>query len=257
MNLDFLFIRKYKNNREIAIHSHEVYEFVYYFDGKGSSVCGDKTYHFDKNSYVIIPPRVEHDEKHIGTGYVIAFGFTIDDESIALNSQMYNGFNPHIYALIDKIRTEFNKKAEFFEEMIKILLHELVLNLKRSQLSNQPQKSTKQNGINFAISYMNEYFMTDIDFEELAQSVGYCKDHFRILFKKKAGLLPKKFILNKRLSYARKLLAYEDIPLTQVATNCGYEYYSVFCAFFKKEMGMTPLLYRNLVYKSDETVAKK
>lgn len=250
MNLNFLFVRKYKKNREISMHSHNIYEFVYYIDGKGTTKCGDNIYKFEKDSYTIIAPSVIHSESHIGKGHILAIGFAMDDENLALETEMHNGFDPVIFSLVQKIKIEFVKKEKFYEKVIETLLYELTIYLKRNQLSPSSTKQSKNNDISFAISYMSEYFMTDINLDELAQSTGYCKDHFRILFKKNTGQTPKSFILSKKLSYAKKLLAKTETPLTSVATNCGFEYYSCFSSFFKKKTGVTPLQFRNQAYNS-------
>lgn len=243
MKLNFLFVRKYNKNRHISKHSHDAYEFVYYLDGKGTTTCNNRSFKFYKDSYMIIPPGYEHSESHIGRGHILAIGFSSDKE-LNLENEMYNGFDPKIYSIIQKLKIEFIKKEDLYEEVMDILLDELMLYLKRSQRKVHNPKSTTKNDISFAISYLNEYFMTDINLDELAQSTGYCKDHFRILFKKQTGKTPKTFILEKRLSYAKKLLANGEISLTEVSSSCGFEYYSCFCGFFKKKTGMTPLKYR-------------
>lgn len=247
MELSYIFVRKYNSNREISLHAHDIYEFVYYFSGEGYTTCGNENYTFGKDSYAIIPPSVMHNERHIGKGHILAIGFSIDDEAFTLESKMYNGFNPKIYSLTQKLKIEFIKKEEYYEETIKTLLKELTIYLKRSQKSDlfSNNQQHKDNDIYYAITYLNEYFMTDIDLTELAQSTGYCKDHFRILFKKHTGKTPKAFILDKKLAYAKKLLENPDTPLTDIATQCGFEYYSCFCGFFKKKTGLTPLQFRN------------
>lgn len=244
MDLKFLFVRKYDENRTITTHSHDIHEFVYYFDGTGSSWLGHEQHRFEKDSYAIIAPNVAHSESHIGKGHIMAVGFSINESSDLLHSTIYRGFDPNIYALIQKIKTEFVLKKDFYEDMIKSLLKELILHIRRKQLIASKPLLNKRNDLSYAISYMNEYFMTDIDLDELAHSSGYCKDHFRILFKEATGNTPKAFILSKKLAYAKKLLADGEAPLNEIAINLGFEYYSCFSAFFKKRTGLSPLKYR-------------
>lgn len=243
MKLTFLFVRKYKKNRVISEHLHNVYEFVYYFNGTGHATCNNSKSSFYKDSFVIIPPNVQHSETHIGTGHILAIGFS-SDKDLTLKNQMYNGFDPKIYSLVQKIKLEFIKKEEYFEDIIETLLNELVLYLQRSQKKETSTNKYQNKDISYAISFLNEYFMTDINLNELAQSAGYCKDHFRVLFKKHTGTSPKKFILHKKLAYSKKLLSNPALSLKDVSANCGFEYYSCFCGFFKKNTKMTPLEFR-------------
>ena len=102
----------------------------------------------------------------------------------------------------------------------------------------------ESSGIEYAISYINEYYMTDLDLSQISRSAGYCDDWFRALFKKKTGMAPKAYILNVRLAAAQKMLADPSIELTSIAERCGYEYYSQFSLFFKKKTCLSPLEYR-------------
>lgn len=247
MEIQFLFVRKYTENREIARHGHASHEFVYYFAGQGTSTIDDTDYPFEKDAYAIIAPNTPHAEAHIGSGHILAVGFTLDEGMEPLESRVYNGLNPHIYALTQKLKTEFITKEDLYEDMLQLLMRELVLLLRRAQIEAKRQKVTTSNDIGFAISYINEYFMTDINLEELAKSTGYCKDHFRNLFKEQTGQTPKSYILSKKLAYAKKLLRQRDLTLTDVASQCGFEYYSCFSAFFKKGTHMTPLHYRRTI----------
>lgn len=244
MDLKFLFVRKYDENRTITAHAHDIHELVYYFDGAGSTWIGHERHAFEKDSYAIIAPNVTHSESHIGKGHIMAVGFSINGSSELLHSTVYSGFDPNIYALIQKIKTEFVLKNDFYEDMIELLLKELILHIQRKQLIASKPVMNKRNDLSYAISYMNEYFMTDIDLGELAHSSGYCKDHFRILFKETTGKTPKEYILSKKLAYAKRLLGDGEAPLNEIATNLGFGYYSCFSAFFKKHTGLSPLKYR-------------
>ena len=81
---------------------------------------------------------------------------------------------------------------------------------------------------------------------ELAKLTGYCDDYFRIVFKKKTGMSPKEFILETRLEAAKKMLADKSISLSDIASKCGFEYYSRFSLFFKSKTGATPTEYRKI-----------
>jgi AraC-like DNA-binding protein len=248
MELKFFFVRKYSENRTIASHSHDVHEFVYYFDGAGTTMMDEMEHQFNKDSFAIIAPNVVHNETHVGRGHIMAIGFQMSAQTDSIISTVYHGFDPNIYALVQKIKTEFIQKNDFYESMISTLLEELVLHIKRMQAINSTSQPTRQHDLGYAISYMNEYFMTDVDLDELAQSSGYCTDHFRVLFKQATGQTPKSFIMSKKLAYAKKLLTDTSIPLHDISKNLGFEYYSRFSAFFSKRLGLSPLQYRKRTF---------
>ncbi|MDR1094220.1 MAG: helix-turn-helix domain-containing protein [Clostridiales bacterium] len=242
IKLKFFFHRKYSFQREIPAHAHDCYEFVYYRDGQGESRYGDgQTFFFDKDSYILYPPNTPHDEKHYGFGRIVAAGFELTDERLRLGVSGFTAHNPYIDSLIQKIGREFYAKDFCYEEVIGGLLYELVVRIARDV---KTVKLNTPTAINYMVSYLDEYFMAKIDLDELASSLGYCEDHFRILFKRHTGRAPKEYIQEKRLQRAKELLADPSLSLEEISLNCGFEYYSQFSSFFKKAAGANPLKYR-------------
>ena len=90
-----------------------------------------------------------------------------------------------------------------------------------------------------------EYFRTELNVNELASIAGYTPDYFRILFKEKTGKTPKKYILDKKIDYAKKLLEHSTLSITNISYECGFNYVPQFLVFFKKYAGLTPNQYRN------------
>ena len=93
--------------------------------------------------------------------------------------------------------------------------------------------------------YIDEYFRTELNVNELASIAGYTPDYFRILFKEKTGKTPKKYILDKKIDYAKKLLEHSTLSITNISYECGFNYVPQFLVFFKKYAGLTPNQYRN------------
>jgi AraC-like DNA-binding protein len=55
---------------------------------------------------------------------------------------------------------------------------------------------------------------------------------------------PHRWILRCRIGLARQILSTTNMPITDVATTCGFINTSHFIAKFKRQMGMTPNQYR-------------
>ena len=58
------------------------------------------------------------------------------------------------------------------------------------------------------------------------------------------GESPSKWLLNKRLAQASKLLCYSDNPIVDISFNSGFENVTHFSHAFKKRFGISPLKYR-------------
>ena len=65
------------------------------------------------------------------------------------------------------------------------------------------------------------------------------------IFKEATGMGFKEYITQKRLSYACHLLETSQIPVTQIASDCGFENANYFTTVFKNEYGIPPSKYRS------------
>ena len=139
------------------------------------------------------------------------------------------------------IRHEFKQKGVYYQQSIENFLERIVIEILKK---TSTVVSQKWDNIDYAVSYIREYYMSKIDLTELARSTGYCDDHFRIVFKKKTGLSPKEYILEARLNAAKKMLTDSRLSLSDISFKCGYEYYSQFSLFFKNRTSLTPSEYR-------------
>ncbi len=130
----------------------------------------------------------------------------------------------------------FNSKDEkivFEENFIEFI--EFLLNNYSSFESNPKNFGS----IKYAIDFIHSFFLEDISLEDIAKSINLSKYHTIKLFKKYTNLTPHQYILRLRIEEARKLLK-KDIPLSQIALQCGFSDQSHFIKEFKKVYGFTP-----------------
>jgi AraC family transcriptional regulator len=76
--------------------------------------------------------------------------------------------------------------------------------------------------------------------ETLANEVGLSPAHFARAFKETMGVAPHRYLLNRRLEHARRLLDAEDAVLSNVAHRAGFADQAHFTRLFKREYGVTP-----------------
>lgn len=83
-----------------------------------------------------------------------------------------------------------------------------------------------------------------IDFALLSRTLGVSYTTFRRRFKQQIGVSPAQFQNAIRLNRARDLLTSTDLPITEIATQIGFESIFYFSEFFKKKTGQAPSDYR-------------
>ncbi len=87
-------------------------------------------------------------------------------------------------------------------------------------------------------------FRTDISLDLLAERVHMSKYHLAREFKKYTGLSIGESIISARITYAKELLKYTRMPVSEIAYACGMNHISHFIRLFKEREDITPLAYR-------------
>lgn len=95
-----------------------------------------------------------------------------------------------------------------------------------------------------AKKFIAENYMNDIELKDIANFVYLSPIYFHKLFSKIVGTTPHEYLINERLSQAKKMLLSTDMSIVSIATKCGFNSQSYFNYLFKKEMGMTPKHYK-------------
>ena len=79
---------------------------------------------------------------------------------------------------------------------------------------------------------------------QLASVAGLSPAHFCTAFKQSTGYSPHRYLLNRRVAYAKELMADRRLSLTEVALTCGFGSSSQFATTFRRIDGVTPRAYR-------------
>jgi len=84
----------------------------------------------------------------------------------------------------------------------------------------------------------------DVTLQELAGAAGYSRSHFLRAFHATTGVTPHRYLLNRRIERARRLLAEADMTIAQVAYSCGFSSQAHLTLAFRRACGLTPGEYR-------------
>lgn len=94
--------------------------------------------------------------------------------------------------------------------------------------------------------YIHEHCTEDLCLDEAAALMGFSKYHFTRLFKNFTGVSFYKYLNQKRIEHAEKLLADPDLSITEAALQSGFSSLSSFIRMFKLINDCTPTEFRNL-----------
>ena len=94
------------------------------------------------------------------------------------------------------------------------------------------------------IRYIEENLDRPLTREDLARCAKLSPSRFGALFKEIFGVSPGHFVRAGQMRRAQQLLIASPLGVAEIASQCGYEDPFHFSRAFKKNVGMSPLIYR-------------
>lgn len=92
---------------------------------------------------------------------------------------------------------------------------------------------------------LSEHLTDGVSNAELARMAHMSESQLIRVFQQHKGTTPHKYLLGLRLNAAQYYLASSDMPITQIALQCGFTDASALTNSFRKAFGVTPKEYRN------------
>ena len=230
-------------------HSHNLFEILYFLNGDATHVIEDKKYKLKRGDLVLIRPSSYHfiqinspaeyerydilfDETALG----IRISDFISDDTDVINIQA----NPIARSIFEKLDYYLeNFSQEDFSVLLQLLLKELFYDLRVTEKQTVPVFSVVSPILSRALRYINEHLFTLDSVASVAEAVFVTEGYLHKLFREELKNSPKKYITDKRLLAAQRLLAIGEKP-TKVYENCGFRDYSTFYRSYVNFFGYSP-----------------
>ena len=110
--------------------------------------------------------------------------------------------------------------------------------------SGTDQLKTMPFQIGEAVAYINTHYPQNITIEQLARKACMSRRNLFLQFKKTAGCSPIQYLLRLRISRATELLLYSELPVGDIAAQCGFSDSNYFCKIFRVQTGLSPRQFR-------------
>jgi AraC family transcriptional regulator len=156
----------------------------------------------------------------------------------------------HMLGLRNVVKGGQQSELEAEEAMIRLaesLLREHLCARRQRDRLDLAKPSTREEiyrRLNLARDYILGHLDSSLDLETIAQNACLSPFHFHRLFKASFGVTPHEFLVEQRLSKARRLLARSSQSITEIGWAVGYETPAAFSKFFSKSTGTSPTAYR-------------
>lgn len=115
-----------------------------------------------------------------------------------------------------------------------------------TSISNGTETSSIKNKVICdVIAYIDIHYLSDITLTDIAEHFFLSKEHLSRLFKKETGQNLFSYIMQLKLTEAKRLLQTTDLTLDDIAYHLSFSNGNYFSKVFKKNCGLSPSEYRN------------
>lgn len=238
-------------------HFHNKHELYFLESGQTKYVVGSEIYLVNPGDMVFVPKGTFHKtsgEDGSSTERVLLVfddGFVGDEYKTYIDELVENNFirlpEEQVYKIKDlcrKIESENKHKLSDYTEMQKLYLRQLIILISRYRIKKINTKySDSFRIIQDAAKYIGENYWNEITLNDLASKYAMSTSYFSKQFKSVTGVGLNEYINIIRIGASEKLLLSGNLPITQVAMECGFNDSNYFAAVFKKLKGITPKKY--------------
>ena len=252
-NQDFFFSRI--NNLQFLLHLHRECELVYITDGCLHMTIGEKEVTLHKGDLAIAFSDIPHSyhSPETCTGILLIFdpSFVPDFSNILITENPLEPYlpsqsiHPDIRYNLSSICENPNGDRIRLRGNLSIILSRITEQISFADRSGNNSNNTgEKNRLHQLLAYINENFRENLSLEHVSEAIGLNKYYISHLFSEKIGSGFVQYLHSLRIEYACNLLRSNNLSVTQIAYDAGFESTSTFHRTFYKYMGITPLKYR-------------
>lgn len=229
-------------------HWHEYYEMEYIIEGSGEYIIDGKKYDIKKGMLFFMSPINFHELKNSDAEIInVMFSGNMCDRSTLFS--LFSGLSENVVYFK-------NAESDFVESLLTELIsavlsgdkiyYESILNCLMIKTGNAAKSilSSRLTYIQNAMLYILNNFRSGISLSDAAAHVGLTPAYLSSVFPKEAGVTFKDYLNSIRFDYAKKLLIYSDISVSEICYESGFDDYANFIRNFKKHFGMPPGQFR-------------
>jgi AraC family transcriptional regulator, transcriptional activator of pobA len=239
-----------------AAHRHTYQEILWVREGQGQHTIDDQLFPLENNTfYLIYQGQVHHFIKGENLkGFLIRFNNEFLNEISPLermtspvvnkislqNEEEIRYFNILTETIYQECTGTSSNKNAVVRHFLMALLYKLTEKKQALQIE-MAQNSNADDAIFLNFTHIVEQkFSEPIDMGSFATELSISQRQLCAIIKQHTGKTTKQLIIDRRILEAKRLLAYTQNSLKQIAYQLGFEDTAYFCRTFKTQTGLTP-----------------
>lgn len=247
-------------------HFHNKHELYYLVKGKTKYFVENEIFILNEGDMIFVPKGVFHKTDSEEKKLTERFLFVFDDDFLGkdylkyldeLKSDKYIQFPAEklfiIQDIFNKIEYESSHKNSDYMTMQQLYLRQLLIFISRLRRKNAVKEVPHSYKIiQDAALYISSNVNADLSLKWLSRYFSVSPCYFSKLFKKVTGIGLNEYINVSRITAAEKMLTETKLPVTEVATLCGFNDSNYFASIFKRINDVTPKKYHLQNYCKDK-----
>ena len=260
----------------VNLHSHNYFEMVYVLSNSGTQYLVDaKRYRLQRGDIILVPPGIGHKplfpaelaEPYRRIVLWVSTDFTDSMKQITKYDGKEN-FHENIY-LLRTAGTQWESLGTYFQNGLKEAQEknvgweaalygnamQLFTNFYRALLdsNSHPARTEKPELLDDVVSYIESHLHEKITLADTAHRFFVSESTIGQTFQKKMHVGFYHYVTQRRLIAAKSMIL-EEPNLDILSEKVGFSDYSTFYRAFKKEFGISPREYRNLIADSQQNL---
>lgn len=259
----------------VNLHSHSFYEIIYVLSNSGTQyLAGTKRYLLQRGDIVIVPPGVGHKPlfpSELAEPYK-RIVLWVSHEFLEASSHILPSYIPRFKNELFLLRTtgtsyeyignyfhqglkEAHDKKECWQIALCGNTLQLLVACIRAFADSEKHilKSEKPELLDNVVSYIESHLGEKISLADIAQRFYISESTISQTFQKKMHVSFYHYVTQRRLIAAKSMML-EENNLDALSEKVGFKDYSTFYRAFKKEFGISPKEYRNLIAESQSNL---
>lgn len=234
-----------------GIRDHYLIHFV--ISGKGSYICGGKTFQLKAGDlFLIKPSQVVYyvaDPNDPWEYYWVGFNGTyaqklvshlpFKDTNPVYTPQEFEEYKNYLY----KIYTNSGNTIKHTTAMVGYLYLFLSRLVEENTVNTQPQAAAQSNYVIDAIKYIQFNYSSDISVDDIAGAVGISRSHLYRVFISNLNQSPIDYLTEYRINEACNLIRNTNLSISEIAVSVGFFDQFYFSRVFKKIKKVPPSKY--------------
>lgn len=252
--------------RHLHWHEHPFYEVGLVLGGRCDWRLGPRRLSLRPGEAILLRPRTHHCEeiasdKEARLGWI---GFEFDGKPPAWchRAILLEEDASEIAGYFDAISREHHLTDARSRRRITLALQSLLLVLERRAEGAPKRSASVRSSLNprqvriveSAAHYFRCNLRQPLGIAQVASYHSLCPAHFSSLFRRHHRVTPRGFLRQSRIEHAAGLLTESDLPLKDIAAQCGFVDAAHLCKSFKREHRLTPNIFRNRMRKPRASV---